>query len=75
MPDLLHHHGILIMGAGLIGLGSSLEVAEKGLDCGVISRVSLFRFHSVAAQGGINAHREIRLSFRNTRHFLFNRLR
>jgi succinate dehydrogenase / fumarate reductase flavoprotein subunit len=55
MSDLLHHHEILIIGAGLTGLRAALEVAERGLDCGVISKVHPLRSHSVAPQGGINA--------------------
>jgi succinate dehydrogenase / fumarate reductase flavoprotein subunit len=55
MSDLLHHHELLVIGAGLTGLRAALEIAERGLDCGVISKVHPIRSHSVAAQGGINA--------------------
>jgi len=55
VTEFLHRHDVLIIGAGLGGLRACLEVAGKGLDCGVISKVHPLRSHSVAAQGGVNA--------------------
>jgi len=48
-------HDVLVVGGGLAGLRSALEVAKSGIDVAIISRVHPVRSHSVAAQGGINA--------------------
>ncbi len=51
---MIHHHDILVVGAGLSGLRVAIELAEKH-DVAVITKVHPLRSHSVAAQGGINA--------------------
>jgi succinate dehydrogenase / fumarate reductase flavoprotein subunit len=51
----IHRHDCVIIGGGLTGLRSALEMADAGTDIAVISKVHPIRSHSVAAQGGINA--------------------
>jgi len=49
-------HDVIIVGAGLAGLGAALEVAADPLiDLAVISKVPPVRSHSGAAQGGVAA--------------------
>jgi succinate dehydrogenase / fumarate reductase flavoprotein subunit len=48
-------HDVVIVGAGLAGMRAAVEVARKGLNVAVVSKVHPVRSHSVAAQGGINA--------------------
>lgn len=52
-----HQYDVVIMGAGLAGLGAALHIGEKHPDqkVAVISKVHPVRSHSGAAQGGINA--------------------
>ncbi|TFF84573.1 FAD-dependent oxidoreductase [Candidatus Thorarchaeota archaeon] len=47
-------HDVLVVGAGLSGLRTAIELADKH-DVAVITKVHPLRSHSVAAQGGINA--------------------
>ena len=47
-------HDVIIVGGGLAGLRSALELCDK-YDTALISRVHPLRSHSIAAQGGINA--------------------
>ena len=49
-------HDVVIVGAGLAGLGAALEVcADPLIDVALISKVAPVRSHSGAAQGGIAA--------------------
>ncbi len=51
-------HDVLVLGAGLAGLRTALELmrASNGeLDVGIISKVQLMRAHSVCAEGGTAA--------------------
>ncbi|MGQ4911832.1 MAG: FAD-dependent oxidoreductase [Candidatus Thorarchaeota archaeon] len=50
----LHEHDVLVIGAGLSGLRTAIELADH-LDVAVLTKVHPLRSHSVAAQGGINA--------------------
>ncbi|NWF95756.1 MAG: FAD-dependent oxidoreductase [Candidatus Thorarchaeota archaeon] len=47
-------HEVVIVGAGLAGLRTAIELAEN-CDTAVLSKVHPLRSHSVAAQGGVNA--------------------
>ncbi|TFG13206.1 FAD-dependent oxidoreductase [Candidatus Thorarchaeota archaeon] len=47
-------HDVLVVGAGLSGLRTAIELAEDH-DVAILSKVYPLRSHSVAAQGGINA--------------------
>lgn len=49
------YHRVMVVGAGLAGLRAAIELAQAGIDVGVLSRVQPLRSHSVAAAGGINA--------------------
>lgn len=49
-----YKHDVLIVGAGLAGLRTAIELAEKH-DVAILTKVHPLRSHSVAAQGGINA--------------------
>lgn len=51
----IHYHDVLIIGGGLTGLQSSLQVSDAGINVAVITKVHPLRSHSVAAQGGMNA--------------------
>ena len=46
---------INIIGAGLAGLSAALTLAEKGIECRLISAQNSERAQSVLAEGGINA--------------------
>ncbi len=47
-------HDVLVVGAGLAGLRTAIELADKH-DVAILTKVHPLRSHSVAAQGGINA--------------------
>jgi succinate dehydrogenase / fumarate reductase flavoprotein subunit len=51
----IHMFDAIIVGGGGAGLRASLELAQSGLNVGVISKVFPTRSHTVSAQGGINA--------------------
>ncbi|MBS3795426.1 MAG: FAD-dependent oxidoreductase [Candidatus Thorarchaeota archaeon] len=51
---MVKKHDILVIGAGLSGLRTALELVDD-YDVAVFSKVHPLRSHSVAAQGGINA--------------------
>ncbi len=52
---IVHHHEVVIIGAGLAGLRAAIEVAKSGADCAVLSKIFPSRSHSSAAQGGMAA--------------------
>ncbi|MCX7765896.1 MAG: FAD-binding protein, partial [Candidatus Sumerlaeia bacterium] len=57
MSDIITHD-VLILGSGLAGLRSALEVmitSDSKLNVGLLSKVQLMRSHSVAAEGGTAA--------------------
>ncbi len=49
-----YKHDVIVVGAGLAGLRTAIELSDK-LDVAIMSKVHPLRSHSVAAQGGINA--------------------
>ena len=51
---------IAIVGGGLAGLMSAIKLAEKGYALSLFSLVPVKRSHSVCAQGGINAAKNIK---------------
>jgi len=51
----MHQIDAVIVGAGLAGLRAALELARKGIQVAVLSKVYPTRSHSGAAQGGIAA--------------------
>ena len=48
-------YDVVIVGAGLAGLGAARECQRAGLDTVVLTKLHPLRSHSGAAQGGINA--------------------
>ena len=48
-------HDVLVVGAGLSGLRTAIELAMINVDVVILTKVHPLRSHSVAAQGGINA--------------------
>lgn len=51
---------IVIVGGGLAGLGATLKAVQSGYTVDLISLVPVKRSHSVCAQGGINAAKNIK---------------
>lgn len=51
---------VLIVGGGLAGLSAALNAAQAGLEVDILSIVPVKRSHSVCAQGGINAAKNIK---------------
>ncbi len=51
---------IIIVGGGLAGLMAAIRVAESGVACDLFSIVPVKRSHSVCAQGGINAAKNLK---------------
>ncbi len=51
---------IVIVGGGLAGLSAALKAAQAGSDVDILSLVPVKRSHSVCAQGGINAAKNIK---------------
>ncbi len=50
----MYEHEVLIVGAGLSGLRTAIELSDD-YDVAILTKVHPLRSHSVAAQGGINA--------------------
>ena len=51
---------IIIVGGGLAGLSAAIKVGEMGAECDLFSVVPVKRSHSVCAQGGINAAKNLK---------------
>ena len=51
---------IIIVGGGLAGLMATIRVAESGVPVDLFSIVPVKRSHSVCAQGGINAAKNLK---------------
>jgi succinate dehydrogenase / fumarate reductase flavoprotein subunit len=51
---------IIVVGGGLAGLMATIRVAESGVPCELFSIVPVKRSHSVCAQGGINAAKNLK---------------
>src|ERR1700723_1845617 len=54
------HPKIIIVGGGLAGLMATIRVAESGVPVELFSIVPVKRSHSVCAQGGINAAKDLK---------------
>src|SRR5437764_5397407 len=51
---------IIVVGGGLAGLSAVIKIAEAGGDVDLVSIVPVKRSHSVCAQGGINAVKNLK---------------
>ncbi len=51
---------IIVIGGGLAGLSAVIKIAEAGGNCDLFSIVPVKRSHSVCAQGGINAAKNLK---------------
>ncbi len=51
---------IIVVGGGLAGLSAAIKIAEMGGHCDLFSIVPVKRSHSVCAQGGINAAKNLK---------------
>ena len=51
---------IIVVGGGLAGLSAVIKIAEMGGQCDLFSIVPVKRSHSVCAQGGINAAKNLK---------------
>ena len=60
MPLLYMDKKIIVVGGGLAGLSSVLKAAQLGFEVDLLSLVPVKRSHSVCAQGGINAAKNIK---------------
>ena len=50
----------IVVGGGLAGLMATIRIAEKGFNVDLFSTVPVKRSHSVCAQGGINAAKNLK---------------
>ncbi|HXJ17286.1 MAG TPA: succinate dehydrogenase flavoprotein subunit [Candidatus Polarisedimenticolia bacterium] len=56
----MRHPKVIIVGGGLAGLAATIRVAESGVPVDLFSIVPVKRSHSVCAQGGINAAKNLK---------------
>jgi succinate dehydrogenase / fumarate reductase, flavoprotein subunit len=56
----MKHPKIIVVGGGLAGLMATIRVAESGVPVELFSIVPVKRSHSVCAQGGINAAKNLK---------------
>ncbi len=73
------HPKIIVVGGGLAGLAATIKIAEMGGHVDLFSIVPVKRSHSVCAQGGINAAKNLKGEGDSTwhafrRHHLWRRL-
>jgi succinate dehydrogenase / fumarate reductase flavoprotein subunit len=61
---------IIVVGGGLAGLSAVIKIAEMGGDVDLFSIVPVKRSHSVCAQGGINAAKNLKGEGDSTAHHL-----
>ena len=54
------HPKIIVVGGGLAGLSAAIKIAEAGGQVDLFSIVPVKRSHSVCAQGGINAAKNLK---------------
>ena len=54
------HPKIIVVGGGLAGLSATIKIAEMGGHVDLFSIVPVKRSHSVCAQGGINAAKNLK---------------
>src|SRR5271154_6832380 len=60
LPTEMRAPRIIIVGGGLAGLMAAIRVAESGVPVDLFSIVPVKRSHSVCAQGGINAAKNLK---------------
>ncbi len=51
---------VIVVGGGLAGLAATIRIAERGIPVDLFSVVPVKRSHSVCAQGGINAAKNLK---------------
>ncbi len=51
---------VIVVGGGLAGLAATIRIAERGIPVDLFSVVPVNRSHSVCAQGGINAAKNLK---------------
>jgi succinate dehydrogenase / fumarate reductase flavoprotein subunit len=56
----MRHPKVIVVGGGLAGLMATIRVAESGVPVELFSIVPVKRSHSVCAQGGINAAKNLK---------------
>ena len=56
----MRHPRVIVVGGGLAGLMATIRVAESGVPVELFSIVPVKRSHSVCAQGGINAAKNLK---------------
>ncbi len=52
---MIAKHDVLVVGAGCAGMRAAIEAYDAGADVAMISKLHPTRWHSGAAEGGINA--------------------
>ena len=57
---IMSHPKIIVVGGGLAGLSATIKIAEMGGHVDLFSIVPVKRSHSVCAQGGINAAKNLK---------------
>src|SRR5204863_3909449 len=59
-PEIMANPKIIVVGGGLAGLSAVIKIAESGGNVDLFSIVPVKRSHSVCAQGGINAAKNLK---------------
>ena len=62
--SIVHESGkvrrVIVVGGGLAGLSTVIKLCEAGIPVDLFSLVPVKRSHSVCAQGGINAAKDLK---------------